>query len=231
MLSAVFFRNAFAPRAGAAPKAVPLCSARAPVTHPHKAGGMKRRLDTPTSAALPSEKLPAKTLLYCALPKRTAEEVAAAPGDQSASSLLSLLQELTLTVPRGPAPTGSRWCEFALVRAISLARGVEGAAPDEAALRALGHDGWLSADGLRVQLLDAEPLLRLIDDDKQSGKAQALLTDMFTRLQVRGQQGGAGPPSPSSPRTATQTAATRRHAAAAARGPGPHCWTPLAFGP
>ena len=70
--------------------------------------------------------------------------------------------------------------------------------PDEATLRAMGHDGWRSADGQRVRLIDPEPHLRLIDDDKQSGVAQALLTDMFTRLQVR----ALHPPSVS-PRTVT----------------------------
>ena len=59
-----------------------------------------------------------------------------------------------------------------------------------------GCDGWRCAEGHRVRLIDPEAHLRLIDDDKQSGVAQALLTDMFTRMQVRA-------PPPTSPRTVT----------------------------
>ena len=177
--------------------------------------------DSPSAVALPGEKLPAKTLLYCALPKRSDKDGAAGASDapcqsatlapalcQSATLAPALcqsacplsLQELTLRVPRAPAPVGSRWCEFALVRAASVARGGS-EAPDEATLRAMGHDGWRSADGQRVRLIDPEPHLRLIDDDKQSGVAQALLTDMFTRMQVRAPP--PAPPPPTSPRTVT----------------------------
>ena len=152
--------------------------------------------DSPPVVSLPGEKLPAKTLLYCALPKQPATDGAADASDAPCQSARPLsLQELTPRVPRAPAPAGSRWCEFALVRAASVARGGS-SAPDEASLRAMGHDGWRSADGQRVRLIDPEAHLRLIDDDKQSGVAQALLTDMFTRMQVRA-------PPPASPRTVT----------------------------
>ena len=152
--------------------------------------------DSPSVVSLPGEKLPAKTLLYCALPKQSAKDGAADASDAPCQSARPLsLQELTLRVPRAPAPVGSRWCEFALVRAASVARGGS-SAPDEASLRAIGHDGWRSAGGQRVRLIDPEAHLRLIDDDKQSGVAQVLLTDMFTRMQVRG-----GAPPPASPRT------------------------------
>ena len=152
--------------------------------------------DSPSAVALPGEKLPAKTLLYCALPKQPATDGAADASDAPCQSARPLsLQELTPRVPRAPAPAGSRWCEFALVRAASVARGGS-STPDEASLRAMGHDGWRSADGQRVRLIDPEAHLRLIDDDKQSGVAQALLTDMFTRMQVRA-------PPPASPRTVT----------------------------
>ena len=192
---------------------LPLPAQRSNSMHKRKAA-----TDSP-SAALPGEKLPSKTLLYCVLPKRFGEGGAADASDALCQSAWPLsLQELTLTVPRAPAPVGSRWCEFALVRAASLARGGV-AAPDEAALRAMGHDGWRSGDGHHVRLIDPEPHLRLIDDDKQSGVAQVLLTDMFTRLQVRSLP-------PASPRTVT-----------AVRGAAPHLplstssqlW-PLSFG-
>ena len=37
-----------------------------------------------------------------------------------------------------------------------------------------------------VLLRDAEERMKLIDDDKQTGVAQMLLTDMFSRLSCRG---------------------------------------------
>jgi hypothetical protein len=156
----------------------------------------KAAADGPSFVSLPGERLPARTLLYCALPKQSAQDGEADASDAPRRSARLLpLQELTLRMPRAPAPAGSRWCEFALLRAASVARG-GCAAPDEASLRAMGHDGWRCADGHRVRLIDPEAHLRLIDDDKQSGVAQALLTDMFTRMQVRA-------PPPTSPRTVT----------------------------
>ena len=156
----------------------------------------KAAADGPSFVSLPGERLPARTLLYCALPKQSAQDGEADASDAPRRSARLLpLQELTLRVPRAPAPAGSRWCEFALLRAASVARG-GCAAPDEASLRAMGHDGWRCAEGHRVRLIDPEAHLRLIDDDKQSGVAQALLTDMFTRMQVRA-------PPPTSPRTVT----------------------------
>tara|TARA_B110001452_G_scaffold10849_1_gene9053 strand:+ start:231 stop:839 length:609 start_codon:yes stop_codon:yes gene_type:complete len=155
-----------------------------------------------------TERLPAKTLLYCALPKARVQEMAGeerdvtteaaftqeeqADSDCGACGLPASGAPLGLVAPRAPAPAGARWCEFALVRAASLARCVGAAPPADL------HDcdGWRSADGHVVHLVDPEPLLRLIDDDKQCGVAQALLTDMFTRLQVK------ATPAQTSPRTA-----------------------------
>ena len=64
-----------------------------------------------------------------------------------------------------------------------------------------GCDGWrwgaTDAD-VRVVLLDANALLRLVDDDKQSGLAQMTLTDMFTRSFSRGCSVSASPAASSS---------------------------------
>ena len=168
----------------------------------------------PAASLVVTERLPAKTLLYCELPKVWAQGLAREEGDTTTEDVFAQVKQadsdgagigtsgvcglpasgapLSLAAPRAPAPTGARWCEFILVRAASLAR-CGGAAPP-ADLH--GCDGWRSADGHVVHLVDPEPLLRLIDDDKQCGVAQALLTDMFTRLQVR------ATPAPSTPQTA-----------------------------
>ena len=64
-----------------------------------------------------------------------------------------------------------------------------------------GCDGWrwgtTDADA-RVVLLDPSALLRLVDDDKQSGLAQMTLTDMFTRSFSRGCSVSASPAASSS---------------------------------
>ena len=166
----------------------------------------------PAAPPVVTERLPAKTLLYCTLPKARAQDMTEEESDVSIEAALAQEQAspdsgsstrgvcglppsgapLGLVAPRAPAPAGARWCEFALVRAASLVRCVGTEPPVDLH----GCDGWRSADGHVVHLVDPVPLLRLIDDDKQCGVAQALLTDMFTRLQVK------ATPAQTSPRTA-----------------------------
>ena len=125
---------------------------------------MKRRHadeSPPTAATL---KLPAKTLLYCAVQRDPTQPVNLA------------LQEQThfARAPPAAAGPGARGCELALVRGVILA----GCLPES--IPPGGSDGWLDPNG-NVVLPDAGSLLTLVDDDKRSGLAQASLRDMLCR--------------------------------------------------
>ena len=83
-----------------------------------------------------------------------------------------------------PPAAGLRVCEYLLNRPALIApQPLQG----EEMLRQLGCDGWVAEGGAAVLLATPGELLRLVDDDKQAGLAQAFLTDMFTR-------GGGGRP-------------------------------------
>ena len=96
------------------------------------------------------------------------------------------------------APRGVRVREYMLLRPISLARCRT--APSEEVLWQLGCDGWRDdasdARDARVRFAsvaaadELASLLQLVDDDKQVGRTQALLTDMFFRQQQQ-RRGGA----------------------------------------
>ena len=77
-----------------------------------------------------------------------------------------------------PPAAGLRVCEYLLNRPVLLAPEPLGS---EEALRQLGCDGWVADGGGSVLLATPGALLRLVDDDKQAGLAQAFLTDMFAR--------------------------------------------------
>ena len=119
----------------------------------------------PTTATL---KLPAKTLLYCAVPRDPTQPVNLALQEQT---------HFARAPPAAPVP-GARVCELSLVRTVLLA----GCAPD--GMPPGGCDGWFDHSGA-VVLPDAGELLTLVDDDKRSGLAQASLPDMLFRQSLQ----------------------------------------------
>ena len=119
-------------------------------------------------AAVVTERLPARTLLYQVVSSETA-----LPESEAAFHLHPIFHP------------GSRTCEYTLHRAVLMVRCEE--VPCEATLRGLGCDGWRSMDGSHISLLEPACLLNLIDDDKQHGRAQALLPDMFFRRSLQAQ--------------------------------------------
>lgn len=126
-------------------------------------------------AGASAEKLPAKTLLY-----RCVARAAPAPGEPSVAAVPPPEPgELLSLVPPEAAAVGARVCEYALLRHANVARCSE--PPTADALCHGGCDGWLSVDGSHVMLLSPSALLRLTDDDKQAGRVQAFITDMFAR--------------------------------------------------
>ena len=183
-----------------------------PSTSGGKRGKRGRRDD---DANVVVEKLPARTLVYAVLPKTPPQPAEAAspqpasptPAEDAEPTLPSLEVpegcELLLAPPPRGAPRGSRICEFSLLRAVKLARCAQAPSADALPppLAEHGCDGWrwgtTDADA-RVVLLDPSALLRLVDDDKQSGLAQMTLTDMFTRSFSRGCSVSASPAASSS---------------------------------
>ena len=187
-----------------------------PSTSGGKRGKRGRRDDDARNAVeVVVEKLPARTLVYAVLPKTPPQPAEAAspqpasptPAEDAEPTLPSLEVpegcELLLAPPPRGAPRGSRICEFSLLRAVKLARCAQAPSADALPppLAEHGCDGWrwgaTDAD-VRVVLLDANALLRLVDDDKQSGLAQMTLTDMFTRSFSRGCSVSASPAASSS---------------------------------
>ena len=184
-----------------------------PSTSGGKRGKRGRRDDDAQLVVV--EKLPARTLVYAVLPKAPPQPAEAAspqpasptPAEDAEPTLPSLEVpegcELLLAPPPRGAPRGSRICEFSLLRAVKLARCAQAPSADALPppLAEHGCDGWrwgaTDAD-VRVVLLDANALLRLVDDDKQSGLAQMTLTDMFTRSFSRGCSVSASPAASSS---------------------------------
>ena len=187
-----------------------------PSTSGGKRGKRGRRDDDARNAVeVVVEKLPTRTLVYAVLPKTQPQPAEAAspqpasptPAEDAEPTLPSLEVpegcELLLAPPPRGAPRGSRICEFSLLRAVKLARCAQAPSADALPppLAEHGCDGWrwgtTDADA-RVVLLDANALLRLVDDDKQSGLAQMTLTDMFTRSFSRGCSVSASPAASSS---------------------------------
>ena len=195
-----------------------------PSTSGGKRGKRGRRDDDARNAVeVVVEKLPARTLVYAVLPKTQPQPAVLAqpqpaeaaspqpasptPAEDAEPTLPSLEVpegcELLLAPPPRGAPRGSRICEFSLLRAVKLARCAQAPSADALPppLAEHGCDGWrwgtTDADA-RVVLLDPSALLRLVDDDKQSGLAQMTLTDMFTRSFSRGCSVSASPAASSS---------------------------------
>ena len=187
-----------------------------PSTSGGKRGKRGRRDDDARNAVeVVVEKLPTRTLVYAVLPKTPPQPAEAAspqpasptPAEDAEPTLPSLEVpegcELLLAPPPRGAPRGSRICEFSLLRAVKLARCTQAPSADALPppLAEHGCDGWrwgtTDADA-RVVLLDPSALLRLVDDDKQSGLAQMTLTDMFTRSFSRGCSVSASPAASSS---------------------------------
>ena len=192
-----------------------------PSTSGGKRGKRGRRDDD--SASVVVEKLPTRTLVYAVLPKTQPQPAVLAqpqpaeaaspqpasptPAEDAEPTLPSLEVpegcELLLAPPPRGAPRGSRICEFSLLRAVKLARCAQAPSADALPppLAEHGCDGWrwgtTDADA-RVVLLETNALLRLVDDDKQSGLAQMTLTDMFTRSFSRGCSVSASPAASSS---------------------------------
>ena len=192
-----------------------------PSTSGGKRGKRGRRDDDAPNVVV--EKLPIRTLVYAVLPKTQPQPAVLAqpqpaeaaspqpasptPAEDAEPTLPSLEVpegcELLLAPPPRGAPRGSRICEFSLLRAVKLARCAQAPSADALPppLAEHGCDGWrwgtTDADA-RVVLLDANALLRLVDDDKQSGLAQMTLTDMFTRSFSRGCSVSASPAASSS---------------------------------
>ena len=126
----------------------------------------KRRQESLFRTAAVAERMPASTMLYRVVVWAAGE--APALGDC----------EVFSTQPPTHA-SGHRVMEYALHRALLIARCEE--PPSEEAVRGQACDGWCTADGGRVTLIEPASLLRLTDDYKQRGVAQAFITDMFRR--------------------------------------------------
>ena len=175
----------------------------------------RRSRDTPSVAALVTERLPAKTLLYHAVKEQQTKHcagaalaavssgadgmapsavVGAADGavDEEQAQAPSLLpgagEPLTMTAPRASSGGSSvRVREYMLLRAVHLVRGSAHATEMSMdGCRTDGLDGWRSDDGHHVGFFAPGEVLLLVDDDKQTRLAQAFLPDMFMRLGLQG---------------------------------------------
>ena len=176
----------------------------------------RRSRDTPSVAALVTERLPAKTLLYHAVKEQQTKQcagaalaavssgadgmapsavVGAADGafdEEQAQAAPSLLpgagEPLTMTAPRASSGGSSvRVREYMLLRAVHLVRGSAHATEMSMdGCRTDGLDGWRSDDGHHVGFFAPGEVLLLVDDDKQTRLAQAFLPDMFMRLGLQG---------------------------------------------
>ena len=134
----------------------------------------------PGSAPPVAERLPARTLLYRSMARTRLV------ADGEGSSMLPLPEPgevFTLAAP-ATAVAGVRVCEYMLQRALAVVR-CEEPATAESMCQLLRCEGWRSADGDLVSLLEPAAVLVLADDDKQVGLAQATLPDMFFRRSLR----------------------------------------------
>lgn len=139
--------------------------------------GKRRPCEWPTEAAsIHTERLAAKQPLYRSVQRSHPY------GDGSATPSAEG-ELLALQIPA--AGTGLRVHEYLLTRAALVACTPE--PPTEDMLRHLGCDGWCSADRSSVCFV-TPGLLHLVDDDKQPGRAQAFLTDLFRFPRARGPQ-------------------------------------------
>lgn len=128
---------------------------------------MKRALDETAGGPMAEmRKLPARTFLYCCVPRE--------PGQPAGVALEPPLQ--LLRTPPAPG-TGCRVCELMVERAVQLAcwDGI-----DETIQRPPDCDGLCTVDGARIVLYDTAAL-RLLDDDKRAGLTQASLPDLLMR--------------------------------------------------
>jgi len=131
---------------------------------------MKRRASLDELPLVPTTRLPSKTLLYCAFPRGGLDGTVAPTSVELPDGRLQFWRA-------PPAESdGYRVCEFSLQRSVTLAHG---RAIDDATVRHLGVDGWCSADGTVIVLVEPQSTVRLIDDDKQAGRVQATLRDMW----------------------------------------------------
>ena len=128
---------------------------------------MKRALDETAGGPMAEmRKLPARTFLYCCVPRE--------PGQPAEVALEPPLQ--LLRTPPAPG-TGCRVCELMVERMVQLAcwDGI-----DETIQRPPDCDGLCTVDGARIVLYDTAAL-RLLDDDKRAGLTQASLPDLLMR--------------------------------------------------
>ena len=133
---------------------------------------MKRSVSHDALPLVPTTRLPSKTLLYCAFPR-------GGDVDGAVASASVELPDGQLKFWQSPPDVSAsyRVCEFSLQRPVALALGED--IPDDATVRHLGVDGWCSADRTQVVLVEPQSTVRLIDDDKQAGRVQATLRDMW----------------------------------------------------
>mmetsp|Transcript_48534 Transcript_48534/g.123100 ORF Transcript_48534/g.123100 Transcript_48534/m.123100 type:complete len:172 (+) Transcript_48534:122-637(+) len=146
------------------------------------------------TAASPWEevRLPASTMLFCSEAARSAgcED----DGDRDWPEEFSLSH----AVASASCVEASRVLQWKPTSQLHLVRPAAQPAreacplePDEARRSALreaaarGADGALLAGGLVVALCEPSECLVLIDDDKKEGLSQQLLTDMFTRMNLK----------------------------------------------
>lgn len=102
------------------------------------------------AAAMPTFRLPARTLLYCALPRDGGGVAELGVGAALPDGRVQLSRAAVA------ADAGCRVCEFSLQQAVILACHPGAELPvDLACVRHLGADGWCSADGSIVS--DALP--------------------------------------------------------------------------
>lgn len=93
--------------------------------------------------------------------------------------------------PAWPLGESARVVEVSLVRTAKVALvHAGGEEPTAASLEACALDGWQATGSDRVVLLDGA-LLRIVDGDKQPGRSQALISDMFTAMTLGARAGAA----------------------------------------
>ena len=118
------------------------------------------------------QRLPRNTMLYCRFRRnQSTDECALMPAPESTLLL------------KPPTTAGSieRVCEYFLTRTIHVMEGP----PSSGSSADVGDvDGWHDLPNGTLHLYEPASLLQLVDDDKQTHQAQALLPDLFMRCSL-----------------------------------------------
>jgi hypothetical protein len=147
----------------------------------------KRRLGGDAAPVLPTERLPIRTPLYrCVARPVPAASVLDAAGrseldatQPGSEALLPAGGAISVSLDIPVAAAGYRICEYVSLRPALLLHSDAPLSDD--VVVAHGADGWVDVRTRQVWLVAAASLLQLIDDDRQSGRVQAFLPDLFLR--------------------------------------------------